>query len=182
MLASIHLLSWSNEVEFVNSTCKLSFPVHFVMNGIHLCNAWSGSAVQLNTTNCVTWSLSHFTSRKCTKLYSLAETKPFRARAVHTNTHTHTHTRILTHAHVYSYFCITSTWHTVYSKEKSHLSESGRWVEIKHGLIESYKGLCGMAEYLQCGCYNSSLCTRVSGLSHMMPWQTEWSRNDGMWI
>lgn len=67
------------------------------MNGIHLCNAWSGSAVQLNTTNCVTWSLSHFTSRKCTKLYSLAETKSFRARAVHTNTHTHGYS----HTHMY---------------------------------------------------------------------------------
>ena len=101
---------------------------------------------------------------------------------LYTHTHTHTHTQILTHAHVYSYFCITSTWHAVYSKEKSHLSESGRWVEIKHGLIESYKGLCGMAEYLPCGCYNSSLYIHVSGLSHMMPWWTEWSRNDGMWI
>ena len=148
------------------------------MNSIHLCSAWSGSAVQLNTSNCVTWSLSHFTSRKCTKLYSLAETKSFRARAVHT----HTHTCIHTHAHVYSSFCITSIWHTVHSKEKSHLSESGRWVEIKHGLIDSYKGLWGMAEYWQCGCYNSSLCIHVSGLSHMMPWPTEWSRNDGMWI
>ena len=25
------------------------------------------------------------------------------------------------------------------------------------------------AEYWQCGCYNSSLCIHVSGLSHMMP-------------
>ena len=69
------------------------------MNGIHLCSAWSGSAVQLNPTNCVTWSLSHFTSRKCTKLYSLAEMKSFRARAVRTHTHTHTHG--YTHTHTY---------------------------------------------------------------------------------
>lgn len=98
----------------------------------------------------------------------------------HTDTHTDTHAH--TYRHVYSSFCITSTWHTVYSKEKSYLRESGRWVEIKHGLIDSYKGLFGMVEYLQCGCYNFSLCIHVFGLSHMTPWPTEWSRNDGMWI
>ena len=89
----INSLSWSSEAEFVNSTHKRCCPVHFVMNGRHLCSAWSGSAVQLNTTNCITWSLSHFTSRKCTKLYSLAEMKSFRARAVYTHRHTHGYTR-----------------------------------------------------------------------------------------
>ena len=161
MLASIHLLSWSNEVEFVNA--HVNFLAQSILWWMAYISAVPGQVQQFSWTQLIA-SHGHWATSHPGNALNFTLWQRWNHLEQELYAHTHTHTLIHTHAHIYSSFCITSTWHIVHSKEKSHLGESGRWVEIKHGLIDSYKGIWGMAEYWQCGCYNSSLSIHVSGL------------------